>query len=147
MIGAGISGIGAAYHLQVESPNRTYLILEGRADIGGTWDLFRYPGIRSDSDMHTLGFEFKPWNAEKSIADGPSIMAYLRETVAEYGIDRHIRFGTSGAAGGVVERDGDVDGRGRSHRWRHRDLHVQLHLDVLRLLLVQGGLHAGVPGP
>ena len=93
VIGAGISGIGAAYHLQVESPNRTYLILEGRADIGGTWDLFRYPGIRSDSDMHTLGFEFKPWNAEKAIADGPSIMAYLRETVAEYGIDRHIRFG------------------------------------------------------
>lgn len=93
VIGAGISGIGAAYHLQVESPDRTYLVLEGRADIGGTWDLFRYPGIRSDSDMHTLGFEFKPWNAEKSIADGPSIMAYLRETVAEYGIDRHIRFG------------------------------------------------------
>ncbi|MGE5211727.1 MAG: flavin-containing monooxygenase, partial [Acidobacteriota bacterium] len=93
VIGAGISGIGAAYHLQVESPNRTYLILEGRADIGGTWDLFRYPGIRSDSDMHTLGFEFKPWTAEKSIADGPAIMAYLRETVAEYGIERHIRFG------------------------------------------------------
>ena len=93
VIGAGISGIGAAYHLQVESPDRTYLILEGRADIGGTWDLFRYPGVRSDSDMHTLGFEFKPWNAEKSIADGPSIMAYLRETIAEYGIDRHIRFG------------------------------------------------------
>ncbi len=93
VIGAGISGIGAAYHLQVESPNRTYLILEGRPDIGGTWDLFRYPGVRSDSDMHTLGFEFKPWNAEKSIADGPSIMAYLRETIAEFGIDRHIRFG------------------------------------------------------
>ena len=93
VIGAGISGIGAAYHLQVESPNRTYLVLEGRSDIGGTWDLFRYPGIRSDSDMHTLGFEFKPWNAEKAIADGPSIMAYLRETIAEYGIDRHIRFG------------------------------------------------------
>jgi cation diffusion facilitator CzcD-associated flavoprotein CzcO len=93
VIGAGISGIGAAYHLQVESPDRTYLILEGRADIGGTWDLFRYPGVRSDSDMHTLGYEFKPWNSEKSIADGPSIMAYLRETVAEYGIDRHIRFG------------------------------------------------------
>jgi cation diffusion facilitator CzcD-associated flavoprotein CzcO len=93
VIGAGISGIGAAYHLQVESPNRTYLVLEGRNDIGGTWDLFRYPGVRSDSDMHTLGYEFKPWNADKAIADGPSIMAYLRETVAEYGIDRHIRFG------------------------------------------------------
>ncbi len=92
VVGAGISGIGQAYHLQTESPDRTYLILEGRADIGGTWDLFRYPGIRSDSDMHTLGFEFKPWNAEKSIADGPSIMAYLRETIVENGIDRHIRF-------------------------------------------------------
>jgi cation diffusion facilitator CzcD-associated flavoprotein CzcO len=93
VVGAGISGIGAAYHLQVESPNRTYLILEGRSDIGGTWDLFRYPGVRSDSDMHTLSFEFKPWNSDKSIADGPSIMAYLRETIAEFGIDRHIRFG------------------------------------------------------
>ncbi len=93
VVGAGISGIGAAHHLQVESPDRTYLVLEGRADIGGTWDLFRYPGIRSDSDMHTLGFEFKPWNAEKAIADGPSIMAYLRDTIAEDGIDHHIRFG------------------------------------------------------
>ena len=93
IVGAGLSGIGQAYHLQTEAPDRTYLILEGRGDIGGTWDLFRYPGLRSDSDMHTLGFEFKPWNAEKSIADGPSIMAYLRETVAEHHIDRHIRFG------------------------------------------------------
>jgi len=93
VIGAGISGIGAGYHLQANCPDRTYLILEGRADIGGTWDLFRYPGIRSDSDMYTLGFGFKPWVGEKAIADGSSIMAYLRETVAEYGIDRHIRFG------------------------------------------------------
>ena len=93
IVGAGISGIGAAYHLQTECRDRSYVILEGRADIGGTWDLFRYPGVRSDSDMHTLGYRFKPWTAEKSIADGPSIMAYLRETVAEHGIDRHIRFG------------------------------------------------------
>lgn len=92
VVGAGISGIGAGYHLQTMSPDRSYLILEGRSDIGGTWDLFRYPGVRSDSDMHTLGYSFKPWTAEKSIADGPSIMAYLRETVAEHGIDRHIRF-------------------------------------------------------
>ncbi len=123
VIGAGISGIGAAYHLQVESPNRTYLILEGRADIGGTWDLFRYPGIRSDSDMHTLGFEFKPWNAEKSIADGPSIMAYLRETIAEFGIDRHIRFGhqvrraewSSDTATWTVEADLADGGTGDLH--------------------------------
>ncbi len=93
IVGAGISGIGAAYHLQTECPERTYAIVEARDDIGGTWDLFRYPGVRSDSDMHTLGFGFKPWVAEKSIADGPSILAYLHETVAEYGIDRHIRFG------------------------------------------------------
>ena len=93
VVGAGLSGIGQAHHLRTEAPDRTYLILEGRADIGGTWDLFRYPGIRSDSDMYTLGFEFKPWTDGKAIADGPSIMAYLRDTVVEYGIDRHIRFG------------------------------------------------------
>lgn len=94
VVGAGISGIGAAYHLQTMSPDRTFAILEARNDIGGTWDLFRYPGVRSDSDMYTLGYRFKPWTNAKSIADGPSIMEYLRETVREYGIDRHIRFGT-----------------------------------------------------
>ena len=93
IVGAGISGIGAACHLQREAPGRTFMILEGRPDIGGTWILFRYPGVRSDSDMHTLGFRFKPWKHEKSIADGPSIMEYLRETVAEYGITDKIRFG------------------------------------------------------
>ncbi|MCY7297965.1 MAG: NAD(P)/FAD-dependent oxidoreductase, partial [Ilumatobacteraceae bacterium] len=92
VVGAGISGIGAGYHLQTMSPNRSYVILEGRDDIGGTWDLFRYPGVRSDSDMHTLGYSFKPWTADKSIADGPSILQYLRDTVHEFGIDRHIRF-------------------------------------------------------
>jgi monooxygenase len=93
VVGAGISGIGAAYHLQTKSPTRSYVILEGRDQIGGTWDLFRYPGVRSDSDMHTLGYNFKPWTASKAIADGPSILAYLHETAAEFGIDRHIRFG------------------------------------------------------
>ncbi|MEM7337079.1 MAG: NAD(P)/FAD-dependent oxidoreductase [Actinomycetota bacterium] len=92
VVGAGISGIGAAYHLQTMCPDRSFAILEGRDSIGGTWDLFRYPGIRSDSDMHTLGFSFKPWTKAKSIADGPSIMEYLHETVAEHGIDQHIRF-------------------------------------------------------
>jgi monooxygenase len=92
VVGAGISGIGAAYHLQRNCPGLTYAILEGRPDIGGTWDLFRYPGVRSDSDMHTLGYSFKPWKAAKSIADGPSILEYLRETVAEFGIAPHIRF-------------------------------------------------------
>jgi monooxygenase len=92
IVGAGISGISAAWHLQERCPGKTYAILERRENLGGTWDLFKYPGIRSDSDMFTLGFRFKPWTSEKSIADGPSIMAYLEETVAEYGIDKNIRF-------------------------------------------------------
>ena len=93
VVGAGISGIGAAVHLTERCPDRSFVVLEGRENIGGTWDLFTYPGVRSDSDMHTLGFSFKPWKAEKSIADGPSIMAYLRETVSEHDVERHIRFG------------------------------------------------------
>ena len=93
IVGAGLSGIGAAWHLQTECPGKTYTILEGRAAVGGTWDLFRYPGIRSDSDMYTLGYRFKPWKEAKAIADGPSILNYVRETARENGIDRHIRFG------------------------------------------------------
>ena len=93
MVGAGISGIGAGYHLNTMCPSRTYAILEGRADIGGTWDLFRYPGVRSDSDMHTLGFRFKPWTEAKAIADGPDILRYLHDTMNEFDIARHIRFG------------------------------------------------------
>jgi cation diffusion facilitator CzcD-associated flavoprotein CzcO len=93
IIGAGLSGIGAARHLSKECPEKTFLILEGRAAIGGTWDLFRYPGVRSDSDMHTLGYSFKPWKARKAIADGPSILAYVRETAKENGLDARIRFG------------------------------------------------------
>ncbi|HBH89988.1 MAG TPA: FAD-containing monooxygenase EthA, partial [Hyphomonadaceae bacterium] len=93
IVGAGLSGIGAAYHLQQKCPGKTYAILEGRDAIGGTWDLFRYPGIRSDSDMHTLGYSFKPWRQAKAIADGPSIRSYVRETADENGISEHIRFG------------------------------------------------------
>jgi monooxygenase len=92
IVGAGISGISAAWHLQDRCPTKSYAILERRENLGGTWDLFKYPGIRSDSDMFTLGFRFKPWTSEKAIADGPSIMSYLKETVAEYGIDKHIRY-------------------------------------------------------
>ena len=92
IVGAGISGISAAWHLQERCRGKSYAILERRENLGGTWDLFKYPGIRSDSDMFTLGFRFKPWTSEKAIADGPSIMAYLEETVAEYGIDKHIRY-------------------------------------------------------
>ena len=92
IVGAGLSGIGAAYHLQRDCPEKTYAILEGRDAIGGTWDLFRYPGIRSDSDMYTLGYSFKPWENAKAIADGPSIREYVRETARENGIGEHIRF-------------------------------------------------------
>jgi monooxygenase len=93
IVGAGLSGIGAACHLQAEHPARTYAILEAREQIGGTWDLFRYPGIRSDSDMYTLGYSFKPWTEAKSIADGASILDYVRSTAAEHDVERHVRFG------------------------------------------------------
>ncbi|MDQ6629252.1 MAG: NAD(P)/FAD-dependent oxidoreductase [Pseudomonadota bacterium] len=93
VVGAGISGIGAAYHLQTLCPDRSYAIVEARNDLGGTWDLFRYPGVRSDSDMHTLGYSFRPWTDPKAIAGGPTILDYLRETARHYGIDRKIRFG------------------------------------------------------
>ncbi|HEX4110883.1 MAG TPA: NAD(P)/FAD-dependent oxidoreductase [Solirubrobacteraceae bacterium] len=93
IIGAGISGIGAACHLKNRQPQRSFAILEGREAIGGTWDLFRYPGIRSDSDLQTFGYAFKPWTNERAIADAGSILAYLRETVAENDIEPHIRFG------------------------------------------------------
>jgi monooxygenase len=93
IVGAGLSGIGAAYHLQVECPKKSYVILEGRKALGGTWDLFRYPGVRSDSDMYTLGYRFRPWKEAKAIADGPAISKYIRETAEEYGIDRKIRYG------------------------------------------------------
>lgn len=92
IIGAGISGIGAAVHLKTHCPGKSFAVLEGRGAIGGTWDLFRYPGIRSDSDMHTLGYNFKPWKKPKAIADGHTIRAYVQETAEEYGIVPHIRF-------------------------------------------------------
>ncbi|HET7406475.1 MAG TPA: NAD(P)/FAD-dependent oxidoreductase [Mycobacteriales bacterium] len=92
IVGAGLSGIGAACRLQMECPGKTFTILEAREAIGGTWDLFRYPGIRSDSDMYTLGYDFRPWTEAKAIADGPSILNYIRETARDYGVDRHIRF-------------------------------------------------------
>ena len=93
IVGAGLSGIGAAVHLQKHCPGRSYAIIEGRDAIGGTWDLFRYPGIRSDSDMYTLGYTFKPWTDAKAIADGPSIRQYIRDAATEHDIERHIRFG------------------------------------------------------
>jgi monooxygenase len=93
IVGAGLSGIGAAYHLQDKCPSKSYVILEGRDAMGGTWDLFRYPGVRSDSDMYTLGYNFKPWLGKKAIAAGSSILEYIQETATENGIDRQIRYG------------------------------------------------------
>ena len=93
IVGAGLSGIGAAYHLQTQCPTKTYAILEGRERLGGTWDLFRYPGIRSDSGhVHVLGYSFRPWTNPQAIADGPSILDYVRDTAVANGIDRKIRF-------------------------------------------------------
>src|SRR5215813_7250231 len=92
IVGAGLSGIDAAWHLQEKFPTKTYAILEAREASGGTWDLFRYPGIRSDSDMYTLGYGFRPWEDAKAIADGPSILAYIRQVARDHGIDRKIRY-------------------------------------------------------
>jgi len=93
IVGAGLSGIGAAYYVQRQCPSKSFAILEGRETMGGTWDLFRYPGVRSDSDMYTLGYQFRPWREAKAIADGPSILNYVRDTARDYGIDRKIRYG------------------------------------------------------
>jgi monooxygenase len=92
IVGAGLSGIGAGCHLERRCPDRSYAILEARDAIGGTWDLFRYPGIRSDSDMHTLGYSFRPWEDAQVIADGPSILRYVRETADAYGVTDRVRF-------------------------------------------------------
>jgi monooxygenase len=108
IVGAGLSGIGAAHHLQERCPDRSYAIFEARADLGGTWDLFRYPGIRSDSDMHTLGYRFRPWTEAKSIADGESILRYVRATAREGGIEGKIRF---------HHRVVDVEWRSAEARW------------------------------
>jgi cation diffusion facilitator CzcD-associated flavoprotein CzcO len=93
IVGAGLSGVGAGCHLQSKCPGKTFAILEARDSVGGTWDLFRYPGIRSDSDMFTLGYSFRPWEEPKAIADGPSILTYIRDTARDHGVDRKIRFG------------------------------------------------------
>src|ERR1051325_1730387 len=92
IIGAGLSGIGAGYRLQTRCPGKAYVILEARREIGGTWDLFRYPGVRSDSDMFTLGYPFRPWKEARAIADGPSILKYIRDTARDHHIEQEIRF-------------------------------------------------------
>src|SRR5688572_2013626 len=109
IVGAGLSGIGAAVHLRQQCPAKTFVLLEARDTIGGTWDLFRYPGVRSDSDMHTLGFRFAPWIHDKAIADGEAILEYLGQVVEQRGIPPHIRFGTRVLA---------ADWRGDQARWQ-----------------------------
>jgi monooxygenase len=116
IVGAGLSGIGAACHLRDRCPDKRFTILESREAMGGTWDLFRYPGIRSDSDMHTLGYRFKPWREKKAIADGPSILEYIQEAAAEYDLQKTIRYGhsvrsaswSSDEARWTIEIEGDV---------------------------------------
>ena len=93
IVGAGISGVGSAYHLTKQLPGSSFVVLEEQETFGGTWWTHKYPGIRSDSDLHTFGYSFKPWREAKAIADGPSILNYVREAAAEYGVDDHIRFG------------------------------------------------------
>src|SRR3954462_6341201 len=93
IVGAGISGLGMGHYLAAGQPGKTFAIVEAREAIGGTWDLFRYPGIRSDSDLHTFGYEFKPWTSDNAIADPDESLGYRRETVPENDLERHIRFG------------------------------------------------------
>ena len=122
-MGAGLSGIGAACHLQRRCPGKTYAVLEGRDAIGGTWDLFRFPGIRSDSDMHTLGYSFrKPWEHPKAIADGPSILSYIRQTAEDYGVTRRRSvFGHRVVGAGLVRGRRPLDGdRGAPQHRRAR---------------------------
>ena len=108
IVGAGISGIGCAYHIQKKCPDLSYSIIKARSDLGGTWDLFKYPGIRSDSDLFTFGYEFKPWKEKKAIADGRSIKAYVEETAAENGIKERIRF---------LTRVVDINWQSDKHYW------------------------------
>src|ERR687887_1376519 len=92
IVGAGLSGVGAGCHLRMSCPGKSYAILEARESIGGTWDLFRFPGIRSDSDMFTLCYPFRPWSGGQAIVDGASILNYVRDTAREFGVDEKIRF-------------------------------------------------------
>jgi cation diffusion facilitator CzcD-associated flavoprotein CzcO len=122
IVGAGLSGVGAAYHLQAEAPDRSYVILEGRDAIGGPRDLCRSPGVRSDSAMYTLGYNFKPWREAKAIADGPSILRYVRETARENGIEPHIRFGQQVVSAAWSSEDAAWTVEARAHDGRIRKL-------------------------
>ena len=135
IVGAGLSGIGAAYHVQTDCPWASYAVFEARDDLGGTWDLFRYPGIRSDSDMFTFSYPFRPWDKDRSIGAGADILQYLRDTATEFGIDRRIRFGHRIVAADWSSEDGYWRIRARAHRRRRRG--ARRRADLLVPVLVQ----------
>ena len=149
VVGAGLSGIGAACHLKMECPQKSFVILEGRDVSGGTWDLFRYPGVRSDSDMYTLGFRFRPWRDPKAIADGPAILSYIKDTAKEFGVDKAICYGhrvrgaswSSEEARWTVEIEAGTEGhgdgatarRGDGETGRHGDAGTRGHGEIVQL--------------
>jgi len=145
VVGAGLSGIGAAVHLRKCCPQRGFVILEGRERPGPTCDLFRYPAIRSDSAMYTLGYSFKPWEQPKAIADGPSILKHVQDTAREHDIEPH-PLRAAGTARRLVQRRGLLGGRGRTQQRRRRAPALLLPLHVQRLLPLRRRLHAALRG-
>ncbi len=145
IVGAGLSGIGAAHHLQDRCPNKSYAVLEARDAIGGTWDLFRYPGIRSDSDMYTLGYSFRPWPEAQAIADGPAILRYVRDTAREAAIDRHVRFHhrVVRAEWSSAEARWTVTAE-RTDTGEVVEPDLRLSVPLHRLLPLRRGIHAGI---
>ena len=134
IVGAGISGIGSAYHLQDQCPQLSYVVLEMKDTFGGTWETHKYPGVRSDSDLYTFGYRFKPW-IDAPIATSDKILRYMGEVIEDHGIAPHIRYGHRIIRARLVERRRPVDGRCGAHRRRrHRPLHRQFRVDVPGLL-------------
>lgn len=133
IVGAGLSGIGAAYHVQDKCPDKSYAILEGRAALGGTWDLFKYPGLRSDSDMYTLGFPFHPWKDPRAIADGAAILDYIQDTARTFGIDQHIKYHHK-----VVAADWSSEQKRWVLRIDHQASGVKFELSCRFLLMCSG---------
>ena len=146
IVGAGISGIGSAYHLQQQCPNKTYAILEMKDTFGGTWETHKYPGVRSDSDLYTFGYRFKPW-VGTPIASADEILKYMGEVIEENGIGRHIRYGHRITRCSWSSKDQSVDRRrGPQLRRRNRDVHLQLPVDVPGLLRSRKALRARLAG-
>ena len=147
IIGAGLSGIGAAARLAQEHPQRSYAVLEARAASGGTWDLFRYPGVRSDSDMFTMGYRFRPWRSNQALADGPSILDYVRDTAREYGVDRADPLRAPGHRRRLGLRHGALDRHRADAGRRPVDDDGRLPVGVQRLLRLRRALPARAARP